>query len=88
MSTFTLLQLIEHESLGSQGHKANLSTYRIESLSGSEVLRERLQEMGLTPGTEIQVIGRAPFNGPVLIRYDVCDLALREEEALCLNLNL
>lgn len=55
----------------------------IVGFSGEEVLRERLHEMGLRVGSLVTVIGRAPFGGPLLIRFNTSFLALRSEEAAC-----
>lgn len=55
----------------------------IIGFSGEEVLRERLHEMGLRVGSLITVIGKAPFGGPLLIRFNTSFLALRSEEAAC-----
>ena len=42
----------------------------VASLSGPEELTQRLMEIGIIPGSEIQVIRRAPFGFP--IEVDVC----------------
>ena len=36
----------------------------VEFLSNGAFI-ERLQELGLTPGTEVTVVRRAPFSGPM-----------------------
>lgn len=41
----------------------------------------RLLEMGLLPGTEIEVARYAPFGGPVCLRIQRCLLAIRKEDA-------
>lgn len=41
----------------------------------------RLREMGLSPGTEIKVLGRAPLKDPVSIRLKNYTLTLRNNEA-------
>lgn len=55
----------------------------ITGFAGEDVLRERLHEMGLRVGTTLTVLGRAPFGGPLLIRFNTSFLALRSEEAAC-----
>lgn len=55
----------------------------IESFSGTDIVIERLHEMGLRQGTELTVLGWAPFRGPILVRYKSTLLALRKEEAQC-----
>ncbi len=41
---------------------------------------ERLRELGLTVGTMITVTRKAPFNGPIELRYGRSHLVLRAEE--------
>ena len=44
-------------------------------------LGRRIRDMGLVPGTEITVVGRAPLNDPVALRLRGCTLTLRNNEA-------
>lgn len=44
-------------------------------------LGRRIREMGLVPGTQITITGRAPLNDPVAIRVMDCTLTLRNNEA-------
>ncbi len=44
-------------------------------------LGRRIREMGLVPGTEIMVIGRAPLKDPVEIKLRGYNLTLRNNEA-------
>ncbi len=44
-------------------------------------LGRRIREMGLVPGTEITVQGRAPLNDPVALRVMDSTLTLRNNEA-------
>lgn len=55
----------------------------ITGFSGGDVFRERMHEMGLRVGIKITILGRAPFGGPLLIRFNTSFLALRSEEASC-----
>jgi len=48
--------------------------------------RQKLLAMGLTPGTEFQVLRVAPLGDPVEIRVRGTDLTLRREEASGLNI--
>lgn len=41
----------------------------------------RIRDMGLTPGTEGRIIGRAPLKDPVAIRLKDFTLSLRNNEA-------
>lgn len=45
------------------------------------VLGQRIREMGLVPGSEIAVQGRAPLYDPVAIRIMGGTLTLRNDEA-------
>lgn len=56
---------------------------KVVGFSETSTFRERLHEMGIRVGTEITILGRAPFGGPLLIRFDTSFLALRSEEAAC-----
>jgi len=42
---------------------------------------ERLQELGLIPGTLIKIVRRAPFKGPVEISYGTNRVAVRANES-------
>lgn len=44
-------------------------------------LGQRIREMGLVPGTEITIQGRAPLNDPVALRVLGGTLTLRNNEA-------
>ena len=41
----------------------------------------RIRDMGLVPGTEIRIQGRAPLNDPVALRVKGFTLSLRNKEA-------
>ena len=41
----------------------------------------RIRDMGLIPGAEVQVVGRAPLNDPVALRLKGFTLTLRNREA-------
>ncbi|BCL60180.1 iron transporter FeoA [Desulfomarina profundi] len=53
----------------------------IKAITVTGELGRRLREMGLTPGTEISVCGRAPLKDPVAIRVLNSILTLRNNEA-------
>lgn len=44
-------------------------------------LGRRIREMGLVPGTEITIQGRAPLNDPVALRVLDSTITLRNNEA-------
>lgn len=41
----------------------------------------RIRDMGLTPGTEARIVGRAPLRDPVALRLKDFTLTLRNNEA-------
>jgi len=48
----------------------------------------RLLEMGITPGTEIEIIRRAPLGFPLEIKVRGYFLSLRKSEADCIEVRL
>lgn len=60
--------------------------FEITALSGDDILVERLHELGLHQGSVVSVIGRAPFGGPIIIKKSNSFLALRKEEAQCIQI--
>jgi len=54
---------------------------RVESLKGDDMLLQRLLEMGLLEGEEVEVIAVAPLGDPVEIRLRDYRLSLRRQEA-------
>jgi ferrous iron transport protein A len=63
-------------------HQAAIgSTARIRRLSGDPGLRERLAELGLTPGQTVRLLRRAPLGDPLELLIRGYRLAVRREEA-------
>lgn len=58
-----------------------LQSGTIKSVKVSGELGRRIREMGLVPGTEITIQGRAPLNDPVALRVMGGTLTLRNNEA-------
>jgi Fe2+ transport system protein FeoA len=54
---------------------------RIEALDGDDALAQRLMEMGLLEGEEIEVVRFAPLGEPVEVRLRDYFLSLRRREA-------
>ncbi len=54
---------------------------KIVSVRATGELGRRIRDMGLIPGVEIQVIGRAPLKDPVALRIKDFTLTLRNNEA-------
>ena len=57
---------------------------RITHLSASGEMARRLRDMGLVPGTVLQVTGHAPLKDPVALRLRDFTLTLRNNEADCI----
>lgn len=58
---------------------------KINGFQGDASLIERLREMGLHPDQKIELIGQAPLGGPKLFRISSTVLALRPQEAECVQ---
>jgi ferrous iron transport protein A len=54
---------------------------KIASISANGELGRRIRDMGLIPGTELEVVGRAPLRDPVALRLNGFTLTLRNSEA-------
>jgi ferrous iron transport protein A len=54
---------------------------RIDAIQGADALGQRLLEMGLLEGDEVEVIGFAPLGDPMEIRLRDYRLSLRRTEA-------
>ena len=54
---------------------------RIVSIRAGGELGRRIRDMGLVPGEEVHVIGRAPLKDPVSLRLRDFTLSLRNNEA-------
>jgi ferrous iron transport protein A len=59
----------------------NNQTGTIASIKVSGELGRRIRDMGLVPGTEIKIQGRAPLYDPVALRVRGATLTLRNNEA-------
>lgn len=53
----------------------------IRSISANGELGRRIRDMGLVPGVEVAVTGRAPLKDPVALRLKGFTLSLRNNEA-------
>jgi ferrous iron transport protein A len=54
---------------------------RIDALDGADALVQRLLEMGLLEGEEVEVVGFAPLGDPVELQLRDYRLSLRRAEA-------
>jgi len=56
----------------------------IHALQGHPELRSRLQEIGFTPGSEVRLVARAAFGGPLAFQLRGSMVALRRSDAACI----
>ena len=56
-------------------------TVRIGDVVGDDRVALRLLEMGLTPGSTVRVLGRAPFGDPLELEVRGYRLSIRRAEA-------
>lgn len=54
---------------------------KIATVTAQGELGRRIRDMGLIPGTECKVIGKAPLKDPVALRLKDFTLTLRNSEA-------
>jgi ferrous iron transport protein A len=54
---------------------------KVCQISGEDEVSLRLLEMGLTPGTEVLVVGQAPLGDPLELEVRGYRLSLRKSEA-------
>lgn len=54
---------------------------KVKEINLPQHLRDKLYELGLIPGQEIEVLQDAPLGGPIKIRVGDYCLALRRKEA-------
>jgi len=54
---------------------------RVIHVAGEDAIGIRLQEMGLTPGVEVALMGVAPLGDPLEFRVRGYRLSLRKREA-------
>jgi Fe2+ transport system protein FeoA len=58
---------------------------RVTSVGGEGALRRRLMEMGLLPGTPIEVVRVAPLGDPIEVRLRGYSLSLRRDDARAID---
>ncbi len=61
---------------------------RVEAVQGDDSLVQRLLEMGLLEGEELEVVGFAPLGDPIEIRLRDYRLSLRRSEAARIGVTL
>ncbi len=58
------------------------SKVKVKDISGGSV-KKRLMDMGIVPGSEISIEGKAPLGDPIEILVRGYRLTLRKNEAMC-----
>jgi ferrous iron transport protein A len=53
----------------------------VKKLTGQGKIKRRLMDMGIIPGTEMEVQKIAPLGDPVEVKFKGYNLSLRQEEA-------
>jgi ferrous iron transport protein A len=53
----------------------------IKTVAATRELGRRIRDMGLVPGTEVLIVGRAPLQDPVSLRLKGFTMTLRNNEA-------
>ncbi len=53
----------------------------VERVGGARPFRRRLMELGIIPGTRVQVLRVAPFGDPLELSARGCNLSIRAAEA-------
>lgn len=61
---------------------------RIVDVGGATALRRRLLEMGVLPGTAIEVVRIAPMGDPMEVRLRGYALSLRRDDARAIKVEL
>jgi ferrous iron transport protein A len=54
----------------------------VRSISGSRAVSRRLMEMGMLPGTFVEVVRIAPMGDPIVLRLRNYQLSIRKAEAI------
>jgi Fe2+ transport system protein FeoA len=61
---------------------------RVLSIGGERAFRRRLLELGLVPGTEVEVLRVAPLGDPIELIARGCYLSIRKADADCVHVEL
>ena len=63
-------------------HNASIgSVVKVEDLTATGILRERMLALGLTKGAKVEVIRRGPSGDPTVFNIRGAIIALRNEES-------
>jgi len=59
-----------------------LQAARIVNVGGARPVRRRLLELGLTPGTEVAIVGVSPLGDPLELSVRGSRVSIRKKDAL------
>ncbi len=59
----------------------------VEHVGGERAFRRRLMELGLVPGTRVELVGVAPLGDPLEFLVRGCSLSIRRAEAASVRVN-
>lgn len=68
-------------SMTNLAEAARAEPMRIQSIGGERGFRRRLMELGLVPGTVVELVRVAPLGDPVEVLVRGCSLSIRRAEA-------
>ena len=57
----------------------------VKAVNGARAVRRRLLELGLTPGTQVTVVGVSPLGDPMELEVRGSRLSIRKKEALSIE---
>ena len=75
------MQKMPKEEIDTAAHLAPGEKANIVKVSGKTYLRRRLLDMGVLPGSVIQMIRHAPLGDPIDVKIKGYHLSLRKSEA-------
>lgn len=60
----------------------------VVSVGGERAFRRRLMELGLLPGTEVEIVRVAPLGDPLELGVRGCRLSIRRDEAVNIEVSM
>jgi len=66
------------------GDMAIGETATVTHVGGERSFRRRMMELGLLPGTRVEVVRVAPLGDPIELRLRGCSLSIRKTESACI----
>jgi ferrous iron transport protein A len=54
---------------------------KVTDLLLTESIRKRMMDLGLLPGTEVSIVRKAPFGGPLVVQFRGYQISFRLSEA-------